>query len=181
MHRFAFYRRVPGKRGEKSCRQTERPLRQEQGLYKNTTVVRGPIFEKYPLGGLLGGQKTRFLTKNGGGTKRSNFDPFFWTPKNVIFSTFFDFFGFFAKKKTIQKKYRLKKKAKKRKNRSHLSDRAKIKNVPFKEMKTTRQKTSKNNDFPGDTTQKNDKIQNRVKNVKKHEKTREIEIQYIYI
>ena len=48
-------------------------------------------------------------------------------------------------------------------------------------MKTTRQKTSKNNDFPGDTTQKNDKIQNRVKNVKKHEKTREIEIQYIYI
>ena len=39
----------------------------------------------------------------------------------------------------------------------------------------------KNNDFPGDTTQKNDKIQNRAKNVKKHEKTREIEIQYIYI
>ena len=48
-------------------------------------------------------------------------------------------------------------------------------------METIRQKTSKNNDFPGDTTQKNDKIQNRAKNVKKHEKTREIEIQYIYI
>src|SRR5580692_9191209 len=48
-------------------------------------------------------------------------------------------------------------------------------------MKTTRQKTSKNNDFPGDTTQKIDKIQNRAKNVKKRQKTREIEIQYIYI
>ena len=48
-------------------------------------------------------------------------------------------------------------------------------------METIREKTSKNNDFPGDTTQKNDKIQNRAKNVKKHEKTREIEIQYIYI
>ena len=43
------------------------------------------------------------------------------------------------------------------------------------------QKTLKNNDFPGDTTQKNDKIQKSSKNVKKHEKTREIEIQYIYI
>src|ERR1700689_2408282 len=55
------------------------------------------------------------------------------------------------------------------------------KNGHIKEMKTTRQKTSKNNDFPGDTTQKIDKIQNRAKNVKKHEKTRDIEIQYIYI
>ena len=39
----------------------------------------------------------------------------------------------------------------------------------------------KNNDFPGHSAQKIDKIQNRAKNVKKHEKTREIEIQYIYI
>ena len=39
----------------------------------------------------------------------------------------------------------------------------------------------KNNDFPGYSAQKIDKIQNRAKNVKKHEKTREIEIQYIYI
>src|SRR6202021_4024661 len=102
--------------------------RQEQGLYKNTTVVRGPIFEKYPLGGLLGGQKTRFLTKNGGGTKRSNFDPFFWTPKNVIFSTFFDFFGFFTKKeiarlmphstRTVQKKGSIKKGKKTQKNQT---------------------------------------------------------------
>src|ERR1700679_1502210 len=47
--------------------------------------------------------------------------------------------------------------------------------------KKSRQKTSKNNDFPGDTTQKIDKIQNRAKIVKKRQKTREIEIQYIYI
>ena len=33
----------------------------------------------------------------------------------------------------------------------------------------------------GYSAQKIDKIQNRAKNVKKHEKTREIEIQYIYI
>ena len=39
----------------------------------------------------------------------------------------------------------------------------------------------KNNDFPGDSAQKIDKIQNRAKNVKKRQKTREIEIQYIYI
>ena len=35
--------------------------------------------------------------------------------------------------------------------------------------------------FSGYSAQKIDKIQNRAKNVKKHEKTREIEIQYIYI
>ena len=40
---------------------------------------------------------------------------------------------------------------------------------------------SKNNDFPGYSAQKIDKIQKSSKNVKKHEKTREIEIQYIYI
>ena len=39
----------------------------------------------------------------------------------------------------------------------------------------------KNNDFPGHSAQKIDKIQNRAKNVKKRQKTREIEIQYIYI
>src|SRR5580704_15932094 len=42
-------------------------------------------------------------------------------------------------------------------------------------------RSSKNNDLPGDTAQKIDKIQNRAKNVKKRQKTREIEIQYIYI
>ena len=39
----------------------------------------------------------------------------------------------------------------------------------------------KNNDFPGDTTQKIDKNQKSSKKVKKRQKTREIEIQYIYI
>ena len=39
----------------------------------------------------------------------------------------------------------------------------------------------KNNDFRGYSAQKIDKIQNRAKNVKKRQKTREIEIQYIYI
>ena len=39
----------------------------------------------------------------------------------------------------------------------------------------------KNNDFPGHSAQKIDKIQNRAKKVKKRQKTREIEIQYIYI
>jgi len=39
----------------------------------------------------------------------------------------------------------------------------------------------KNDHFSGYSAQKIDKIQNRAKNVKKHEKTREIEIQYIYI
>ena len=39
----------------------------------------------------------------------------------------------------------------------------------------------KNNDFPGYSAQKIDKIQKSIKNVKKRQKTREIEIQYIYI
>ena len=39
----------------------------------------------------------------------------------------------------------------------------------------------KNNDFPGYSAQKIDKIQNQAKKVKKRQKTREIEIQYIYI
>ena len=52
-----------------------------------------------------------------------------------------------------------------------------------KKFRYTREmgRSSKNNDFPGDTTQKIDKIQNRAKNVKNRQKTREIEIQYIYI
>ena len=39
----------------------------------------------------------------------------------------------------------------------------------------------KNNDFPGHSAQKIDKNQKTSKNVKKRQKTREIEIQYIYI
>ena len=39
----------------------------------------------------------------------------------------------------------------------------------------------KNNDFPGHSAQKIDKNQKTSKIVKKRQKTREIEIQYIYI
>jgi hypothetical protein len=98
LHENASTAQTPGKSSSKYRRQTERPLRQEQGLYKNTTVVRNRVPQNNPLGGLLGAKKRGFFAKNRFGTETPNFRPFFGTPKNDVFSGFFGKIDNFPKK-----------------------------------------------------------------------------------
>ena len=77
---------------KKSCRQTERPLRQEQRQYKNTTVVNEKNRRKSRQGGYLEAKKRVFDQKWHLVQKGQN-QPFFWDPQKPCFFVFFRLFS----------------------------------------------------------------------------------------
>ena len=87
------------KRGKKVVARLNAPYDKNSDSIKTRPWSTKKIDES-PARGAIWRPKNAFLTKNGTWYKRVKTSPFFGTPKNRVFSGFFDFFHNFKEKKT---------------------------------------------------------------------------------